>query len=235
MKWYLFCRSGLILCISILLWLFVNLFINVPPDFVKCYGNVIHKELVKSVQNNHNTYHTYNFTYLNKSGKVCNENNVEFKEGSSYYDEFIKNDKYYDVDCINLVIFVLLCAWGFLGTLITTLCENDMNEYFDNSKDSRIKGRNMRIKHFKIFVDFWGYDDEQEKEDTYAAIEMFKENDSEYKHFLRYGGVLKIPKWNYMYDEIWKFYNQIVKERKQKETNITNGEVNEGKHGGFCD
>lgn len=236
MKWYLFCRSGLILFVVILIWLCANIFINVPPDFSKYYGKVVHKELVKSYESHRgDNYHIYNFTYLNKSGKICKENGVEFKEDSPYYDKFINNDQYYDANGFNISVFVFLCIWGFFGTLFTLLVGNDMNEYFSSEKETRIRARNMRIKHFKMFVDFWGYDNEQEREDTHAAIEQFKENDSKYLTFKRYGGTLDVPTWNYIYDEVLNNYNKIVKQRNQKETNITDGEINEEKRGGFCD
>lgn len=235
MKWYIFCRSGLILFVIILVWLFTNIFVNVPPDFHKLEGNVIHKEFVSADTKQTGdgkvyNYETYSFAYITKSGKIINDTH-KFKKGSDYYDEFIKNDKYYRDNIVNIGIFVFLCVYSFFGFLLTLLVGNDMNEYFSCEKDKRIRGRNMRINHFKIVSDFYGYDNEQDREDTYAAIEEFREHDDAYKKALYYGTVPKIPKWSYMINEISHKYDGIIADRKCKETNITDGE----KVGGFSD
>ena len=92
-----------------------------------------------------------NFAYITKSGKIINETD-EFKKGCDYYNKFINNDRYYVNDTFNIVLFIILYTYSIFGLFITLLCGNDMDEYFGPEKNNLIRGRNMRINHFKIFL-----------------------------------------------------------------------------------
>jgi len=231
---YYFSRSSVITFLIIIAWLIANIFVNVPPDFLKKEGEVIHKTLVhkEACQSNNNHYHYfYDFTYMTDNGKTVTIKNEEFKDNEETYKKFIESNEYYTISGWFVVIFVILCIYGIVGFIVTAANDgfDDLDE-FVGGYENRIKAREMRINHFRIFSNFIGYDDQQDYEDTMKAIEMYRNNEN-YQYAVRNHYQINIPTWSQMFDDIKDYYYKIINERNKSDKQNKSKE----KYGGFKD
>lgn len=231
---YYFSRSSVITFLVIIVWLIANIFVNIPPDFISKEGEVIHKTLVHkeacNKENNHYHYF-YDITYLTDNGKTVTVKNEEFKDNGKAYNKLTEHNAYYVTNVWFIFIFVILCIYGVVGFGLTLVMEgfddlNDLVEGYEN----KIKAREMRINHFRIFCNFIGYNDQQEYEDTMKAIEMYRNNEN-YQYAIKNHYSVNIPTWSQMFDDIRDYYYKIINERN------TSNEQNKSKekYGGFED
>lgn len=227
MGFYYLSRGSIVTMLIICIWLVANIFINVPPDFNKYQGDVIHKELVKtdttrfgdgSIRSIRNFY---NFTYFTKSGHSVNVKNYEYKPNDNNYAKFNNENQFYVTSGWTIAIFVLLCTYGFFGSLITLICDgvDDIEQMICGDQTVKIHARNMRFRHYKILCDLFGYSDEETRQLTYQAIEM-AQNNPDYLHSLECGYTIKVPHLTNI-DEMVE--NNIKKLIKDKQKNINNG------------
>lgn len=224
---YYLSRGSIVTALIICIWLVANIFINIPPDFNKYQGDVIHKELVKSDTTRYsdgriaNISNWYNFTYLTKSGHSVNVKNYEYEHNDHNYAKFNDENQFYVTSGWTIIIFVLLCVYGFFGSLITLACDgiDDIEQMIYGDQTVKIHARNMRFKHYKILSDLFGYSDEETRQLTYQAIEMVQ-NNSDYLHSLECGWTIRVPHLTNI-DEMVE--NNIKKLIKDKQKNINNG------------
>lgn len=220
---YYFSRSSVITFLIIITWLIANIFVNVPPNFSSKEGDVINKTLVHKEECNSskNHYHYfYDFTYVTDNGKTVTIKNEEFRDNGSIYKKFIESNEYYTINGLFIFIFVILCIYGVIGFILTLIMDvfDDLNE-FVSGQENKIKAREMRINHFRIFCNFMGYDDQQEYEDTMKAIEMYRNNEY-YQYAVKNHYSINVPTWCQMIDDIKDYYDKIINERnKSKEIN----------------
>ena len=228
---YYLSRCSVVTFLVIIIWLITNIFVNIPPDFSQKEGEVIHKTLVhkEACNPDRNHYHYfYDITYLTDNGKTVTVKNEEFRDNGKAYNKLIESNMYYTTNCWFITLFVVLSIFGFIG-LIVTLVENgfdDINDFIDN-RDCRIKAREMRINHFRILCDFFGYDNQQDYEDTMKAIEIYKNNE-DVQWSIKNDYRINIPTWSDMFNDIRNIYNHIITERNKENEN-------DEKYGGFCD
>jgi hypothetical protein len=224
---YYLSRGSIVTALIICIWLVANIFINVPPDFNKYQGDVIHKELVKSDTTRYSDgriahiSNWYNFTYLTKSGHSVNVKNYEYEHNDHNYAKFNDENQFYVTSGWTIIIFVLLCVYGFFGSLITLACDgiDDIEQMIYGDQTVKIHARNMRFKHYKILSDLFGYSDEETRQLTYQAIEM-AQNNSDYLHSLECGWTIRVPHLTNI-DEMVE--NNIKKLIKDKQREINNG------------
>ena len=224
MGWYYLSRSSLLTLFILLIWLIANIFVNVPPDFNTYQGEVIHKELVNSDTARHHNGSIayvkdwYNFTYLTKSGHAVNVENYEYEDDDYNFDRFEKENKFYVTSGWTVTIFVLLCVYGFFGSFITLACDaiDDIDEMIDG-RQTKIKAREMRFRHYKALCDLFGYKNDEDRQLTYQAIEMAK-NNSNYKRSLECGGSIRVPSLTCIDEMVDDYTKELIKE-KQKEVN----------------
>lgn len=224
---YYLSRGSIVTALIICIWLVANIFVNVPPDFNKYQGDVIHKELVKTDTTRYNDgrianiYNWYDFTYLTKSGHAVNVKNYEYELDDHNYAKFNNENQFYVTSEWTVTIFVLLCVYGFFGTLITLICDevDDIEQMIYGDQTVKIHARNMRFKHYKILSDLFGYSDEETRQLTYKAIEM-AQNNSDYLHSLECGYTIRVPNLTNI-DKMVE--NNIKKLIKEKQKNINNG------------
>lgn len=229
---YYFSRSSIITFLVIIVWLIANIFVNIPPDFISKEGEVIHKTLIskKECNPNKNHYHYfYDITYLTDNGKTVTVKNEEFRDNGNAYKQLTEHNAYYATNGWIIFIFIILCIYGFVGTMITIVMEDDLNE-FVSGYENRLKAREMRINHFKIFCNFFGYDDQQEYEDTMKAIEMYRNNEN-FQYAVKNHYSVNVPTWSQMFDDIKDYYNKIINERNKSNEQNKSKE----KYGGFED
>lgn len=227
---YYLSRGSLVTALILCVWLIANIFVNVPPDFNKYQGEVIHKELVKSDTTRYgdgriaNINSLYDFTYLTKSGHSVNVKNYEYEPNDHNYAKFINENQFYVTSGWTITIFVLLCVYGFFGSFITLMCDgiDDIEQMIVGDQTTKIHARNMRFKHYKILSDLFGYSDEETRQLTYKAIEM-AQNNSDYLHSLECGYTIKVPHLTSIDEMVENNIKRLIKEKQQKETNITNG------------
>lgn len=227
MGFYYLSRGSIVTALIICIWLVANIFIDVPPDFNKYQGDVIHKELVHTDTTRFSDgriahiSNLYDFTYLTKSGHSVNVKNYEYEHNDHNYAKFNNENQFYVTSGWTITIFVLLCIYGFLGSLITLLCDgiDDIEQMIYGDQTVKIHARNMRFKHYKILSDLFGYSDEETRQLTYQAIEM-AQNNSDYLHSLECGWTIKVPHLTSI-DEMVE--NNIKKLIKEKQKNINNG------------
>ena len=224
---YYLSRGSIVTALIICVWLIANIFINVPPDFNKYQGDVIHKELVKTDTTRYgdgriaNINNWYDFTYLTKSGHSVNVKNYEYAYNDRNYDKFNNENQFYVTSKWTITIFVLLCVYGFFGSLITLMCDgiDDIEQMICGDQTVKINARNMRFKHYKILSDLFGYSDEETRQLTYQAIDM-AQNNPNYLHSLECGYTIKVPNLTSI-DEMVE--NNIKELIKKKQKNINNG------------
>ena len=224
---YYLSRGSLVTALILCIWLVANIFINVPPDFNKYQGDVIHKELVQTDTTRYSDgriaqiRNWYDFTYLTKSGHAVNVKNYEYKPNDHNYDKFNNENQFYVTSGWTVTIFVLLCVYGFFGSLITLICDgvDDIEQMICGDQTVKIHARNMRFKHYKILSDLFGYPDEETRQLTYKAIEM-AQNNSDYLHSLECGYTIRVPNLTSI-DELVE--NNVKKLIKEKQKNINNG------------
>lgn len=226
---YYLSRGSIVTALIICIWLVANIFINVPPDFNKYQGDVIHKELVQTDTIRYNQgsgsiasiKNWYDFTYLTKSGHAVNVKNYEYETDDHNYAKFNNENQFYVTSGWTVTIFVLLCVYGFFGSLITLICDgvDDIEQMICGDQTVKIHARNMRFKHYKILSDLFGYSDEETRQLTYKAIEM-AQNNSDYLHSLECGYTIRVPNLTSI-DEMVE--NNVKKLIKEKQKNINNG------------
>lgn len=223
---YYLSRGSIVTALIICIWLVANIFINVPPDFNKYQGDVIHKELVKTDTTRYgngsiNINNWYDFTYLTKSGHSVNVKNYEYEHNDHNYAKFNNENQFYVTSGWTVTIFVLLCVYGFFGSLITLMCDgiDDIEQMILGDQTVKINARNMRFKHYKILSDLFGYSDEETRQLTYQAIDM-TQNNPNYLHNLECGYTIKVPNLTSI-DEMVE--NNIKELIKKKQKNINNG------------
>ena len=224
---YYLSRGSLVTALILCIWLVANIFINVPPDFNKYQGDVIHKELVKTDTTKFsdgriaNIKNWYDFTYLTKSGHSVNVKNYEYEPNDHNYAKFNNENQFYVTSGWTITIFVLLCVYGFFGSLITLMSDglDDIEQMIWGDQTAKIHARNMRFKHYKILLDLFGYPDEETRQLTYKAIEM-TQNNSDYLHNLECGYTIRVPNMTTI-DEMVE--NNVKKLIKEKQKNINNG------------
>ena len=229
---YYFSRSSIITFLVIIVWLIANIFVNIPPDFISKEGEVIHKTLVNKEECNPNKNHYhyfYDITYLTDNGKTVTVKNEEFRDNGNAYKQLTEHNAYYATNGWIIFIFIILCIYGFVGTMITIVMEDDLNE-FVSGYENRLKAREMRINHFRIFCNFFGYDDQQEYEDTMKAIEMYRNNEN-FQYAVKNHYSVNVPTWSQMFDDIKDYYNKIINERNKSNEQNKSKE----KYGGFED
>lgn len=223
---YYLSRGSIVTSLIICIWLVANIFVNVPPDFNKYQGDVIHKELVKTDTTKYrdktrDITNWYDFTYLTKSGHSVNVKNYEYSINDYNYAKFNNENQFYVTSGWTVTIFVLLCVYGFFGSLITLICDgvDDIEQMICGDQTTKIHARNMRFKHYKILCDLFGYPDEETRELTYQAIEI-SQNNSDYLHSLECGYTIRVPNLTSI-DEMVE--NNVKKLIKEKQKNINNG------------
>ena len=224
---YYLSRGSIVTALIICIWLVANIFINIPPDFNKYQGDVIHKELVQTDTSRYSDgriaciNNWYNFTYLTKSGHSVNVKNYVYETDDHNYAKFNNENQFYVTSGWTVTIFVLLCVYGFFGTLITLICDgiDDIEQMIYGDQTVKIHARNMRFKHYKILSDLFGYSDEETRQLTNQAIEM-AQNNSDYLHSLECGYTIRVPNLTSI-DEMVE--NNIKKLIKEKQKNINNG------------
>lgn len=222
---YYLSRGSIVTTLIICIWLVTNIFVNVPPDFNKYQGDVIHKELVKTDTTRYsdgriaNIYNWYDFTYLTKSGHSVNVKNYEYKSNDYNYAKFNNENQFYVTNELTIIIFVLLCGYGLIGSLITLICDgvDDIEQMIWGDQTVKIHARNMRFKHYKILCDLFGYPDEETRQLTYQAIEM-AQNNSDYLHSLECGYTIRVPNLTYIDEMVENNVKELIKE-KQKNSN----------------
>ena len=163
----------------------------------------------------------YDFTYLTKSGHAVNVKNYEYDVDDHNYAKFNNENQFYVTSGWTITIFVLLCVYGFFGSLITLICDgiDDIDQMICGDQTVKIHARNMRFKHYKILSDLFGYSDEETRQLTYQAIEM-AQNNSDYLHNLECGYTIRVPNLTSI-DEMVE--NNVKKLIKEKQKNINNG------------
>jgi len=219
---YYLSRGSLVTALIISIWLIANIFVDVPPDFNKYQGEVIHKELVKSDTSRYGDgtirriYYYYNFTYLTKSGHTVDVKDYETYSGKTNYNEFINKNKYYVTSGWTVTIFVLLCIYGLVGSLITIAGDglDDIEQMIYGDQAQRINIRNMRFKHYKVIADWFGYPDEETRQLTYKAIDMAR-NNSDYLHSLECGYTIKIPNLSSIDEMVENNVKKLIKEKQK--------------------
>jgi len=224
---YYLSRGSIVTALVICIWLVANIFINVPPDFNKYQGEVIHKELVKSDTARHGDgtihriYNYYDFTYLTKSGHAVNVKEYEYDDSDYNYDKFKNENQFYITSGWTVTIFVLLCVYGFFGSLITLAGDgiDDIEQMIYGDQTVKIHARNMRFKHYKILSDLFGYSDEETRQLTYQAIEM-AQNSSEYQHNIECGYTIRVPNLTAIDEMVENNVKRLVKEKQKR---INNG------------
>ena len=224
---YYLSRGSIVTALIICIWLVANIFINVPPDFNKYQGDVIHKELVQTdtIRYNHGSgsiasiKNWYDFTYLTKSGHSVNVKNYEYETDDHNYAKFNNENQFYVTSGCTITIFILLCVYGFFGSLITLAGDgiDDIEQMICGDQTVKIHARNMRFKHYKIFSDLLGYPDEETRQLTYQAIEM-AQNNSNYKHILECGGLIRVPSLTCINEMVKDYTKELIKD-KQREIN----------------
>ena len=224
---YYLSRGSIVTALIICIWLVANIFINIPPDFNKYQGDVIHKELVQTDTSRYTDgriaciNNWYNFTYLTKSGHAVNIKNYEYETDDHNYAKFNNENQFYVTSGLTVTIFVLLCVYGFFGSLITLICDgiDDIEQMICGDQTVKINARNMRFKHYKILSDLFGYSDEETRQLTYKAIEM-AQNNSDYLHSLKCGYAIRVPNLTSIDLMVENNIKELIKE---KQKNINNG------------
>ena len=224
---YYLSRGSIVTMLIICIWFVANIFINVPPDFNKYQGDIIHKELVQTDTTRYSDgriahiNNWYDFTYLTKSGHSVNVKNYEYEPDDHNYAKFNNENQFYVTSGWTITIFVLLCLYGFFGSLITLACDgiDDIEQMICGDQTIKIHARNMRFKHYKILSDLFGYPDEETRQLTYQAIEM-AQNNSDYLRSLECGYTIRVPNLTSIDETV---ENNIKKLIKDKQKNISNG------------
>ena len=222
---YYLSRGSIVTALIICIWLVANIFVNVPPDFNKYQGDVIHKELVKTDTTKYRDKYRdiknwYDFTYLTKSGHFVNVKNYEYSINDHNYAKFNNENQFYVTSGWTITIFVLLCVYGFFGSLITLMCDgiDDIEQMICGDQTVKIHARNMRFKHYKILCDLFGYPDEETRQLTYQAIEM-AQNNSDYLHSLEYGYTIRVPHLTAIDEMVENNIKKLIKEKQQNNNN----------------
>ena len=222
---YYLSRGSIVTALIICIWLVANIFINVPPDFDKYQGDVIHKELVKTDTTKYRDKYRdiknwYDFTYLTKSGHAVNVKNYEYESNDHNYAKFNNENQFYVTSGWTVTIFVLLCVYGFFGSFITLICDgiDDIEQMIFGDQTTKIHARNMRFKHYKILCDLFGYPDEETRQLTYQAIEM-AQNNSDYLHSLEYGYTIRVPHLTAIDEMVENNIKKLIKEKQQNNNN----------------